>query len=198
MIPYRGRDVASWPVEPAAPFPGAPAVHDRRDKSKLRLRRARAAARRARLLPTFLTFAHAGGPATVAGASIQFSVMQHDSIASDHDTPFLLADGGRSTSVDVPRVRATRESAAAIACVERAANGRWNAARLAPDVERFTLLVLHGSDNAGITRQTTHGLHREGGTVLERSFLGWFTRKSSGRPTRFKSQSGIGSPRGIA
>ncbi|HWW77973.1 MAG TPA: hypothetical protein VNY82_00150, partial [Steroidobacteraceae bacterium] len=68
--------------------------------------------------------------------------------------------------VDVPRVRATRESAAAIACVERAANGRRNAARLAPDVERFTLLVLHDSDNAGITRQTTHGLHREGWTVL--------------------------------
>src|ERR1700736_6420245 len=69
--------------------------------------------------------------------------------------------------VDVPRVRATREPAAAIACVERAANRRRNAACLASDVERLTLLVFHNADDAGIARQATHSLQREGWTVLE-------------------------------
>src|ERR1700688_1222138 len=69
--------------------------------------------------------------------------------------------------IDVPRVRATRESAAAIACVERAANRRRNAACLASDVERLTVLVLQDADDAGVARQATHGLRREGGAVLE-------------------------------
>jgi hypothetical protein len=46
-------------------------------------------------------------------------------------------------------------------------HGAWNAARLASDAERFTLIILHDADNAGIARQSTYGLHREGRTVLE-------------------------------
>jgi hypothetical protein len=42
--------------------------------------------------------------------------------------------------VDVALVGAAREPAAAVAGVERAANRRRNAARLAPDIERFALL----------------------------------------------------------
>jgi hypothetical protein len=69
--------------------------------------------------------------------------------------------------IDVPRVRATRESTAAIASVERAAN-RWrNTTRLTPDVERLSLRALHDADNAGITRESTRRLHREGRAVLE-------------------------------
>jgi hypothetical protein len=69
--------------------------------------------------------------------------------------------------IHVARVRATRESAAAIACVERAANRRWDTSRLASNIEWLALLVLQDVDNARIARQTTHRLHRQRRAVLE-------------------------------
>ena len=61
--------------------------------------------------------------------------------------------------IHVARVRATGKSTAAITCIERAAQRRRDAARLAPDIERLPLRVLEDADNAGVACQTARGLH---------------------------------------
>src|SRR5580698_1232505 len=80
--------------------------------------------------------------------------------------------------VDVPRVRTTRESATSIACVERTANRRWNATRLAPDIERLASLIFYHADDTGITGQATHRLYSERRPVLQ---------LATSRPTRSQS-----------
>jgi hypothetical protein len=44
--------------------------------------------------------------------------------------------------VDVALVRAAGETTAAVAAIERAADTRWDAAGLAPDIERLALRIL--------------------------------------------------------
>src|SRR6202012_4689091 len=69
--------------------------------------------------------------------------------------------------VDVPRVRTTGESATSVACVERTADRRRNATRLAPDIERLAPLIFHHPDNTGVTGQAPHCLHSERRAVLQ-------------------------------
>src|ERR1700722_12763456 len=69
--------------------------------------------------------------------------------------------------VDIPRVRTTRESATAIACVERTAGRRRNATRLAPHIERLAPLIFHHPDNTGVTGQAPHCLYSERRPVLQ-------------------------------
>src|ERR1700690_3421366 len=69
--------------------------------------------------------------------------------------------------IHVMRIAASGESAAAIACVERAAKRGRNATCLASDVERLALSVLQDAYNAGVAGQATGGLCRKRWTLLE-------------------------------
>jgi hypothetical protein len=65
------------------------------------------------------------------------------------------------------RVRAARETAAAIACFERPLQRRRNGARLAADVERLAFFALDNAHERSFAAEPPHGLQRKRPAVVE-------------------------------
>src|SRR6266436_6632837 len=75
--------------------------------------------------------------------------------------------------VHVTGVCASGEPTSAIPRVQCTADRRRNGARLAPDIERFPLLILHDAHQAGVAREPSSRLRRQRGTVLELTSSGY-------------------------
>src|SRR5688572_25895498 len=74
--------------------------------------------------------------------------------------------------VKMAHVATTRETATAVASIERTTQGWRDGSGFAAHVERLALIVFDQSDYAGVTGEATRGLGGDGGAMLDLATTG--------------------------
>ena len=82
--------------------------------------------------------------------------------------------------IEVAFMDTSGETTAAVAGLQCAADRRRNAARFAPHIERFTVLVLEEAEQAGIAGEAAHGLDGDRGSLLDLAASGSALAQSLG------------------